>query len=680
MSDAPVTALVVDRDEEDRRTFSEQFGAEVTAFAMTNNVAAARAVLDKHDPEVMLLDMTDGTLGGMALLQSLRTEPDGVALSVIAVIDESHLDQADAILAAGADFLEMRPLIPELIRGRLRAARKQRQLRDQVREQLGHFRALNEIGVALSAERDKNRLAENILLYAKGLADADGGTIYLMSEDEKELRFAIVRTDSLNFALGGATNEPIPFAPLPLYAVDSGKPNHANIATHVALTAETVNIPDAYEADGFDFTGMQCFDSEHDYRSTSFLTIPMKNNTGEVIGVLQLINAMDRRAGNVVPFTAEVQEVVESLTSQAAVAIDNQTLLEGQRELLDAFIKLIAAAIDTKSSYQGGHCTRVPFLTGMIADVACDSATVPFAEFTLDEEQKYELMTAAWLHDCGKVTTPEYVVDKATKLETIYDRLHTVRARAEVLKRDAEIAYLMARSAPQADAGALRKTFSNSVAAINADLAFIERINVGGEFMNAEAVDRVEQIAARTWCDANGEDQAFLTENEVYNLNIRRGTLTAEEREIINHHIVITIEMLEKLPFPKNLRKVPEFAGGHHERVDGKGYPRGLLRYEMSVPARIMAIADVFEALTASDRPYKSAIKLSVAMTILGKMKHQHHIDPDLFDLFVEHRIYERYAEQFLLPEQIDKVDVSEYLGPLPDAIPNTAPEPQAGT
>ena len=678
MSDAPVTALVVDRDEEDRRTFSEQFGAEVTAFAMTNNVAAARAVLDKHDPEVMLLDMTDGTLDGMGLLQSLRAEPDGVTLSVIGIIDESHLDQADAILAAGADFLEMRPLIPELIRGRLRAARKQRQLRDQVREQLGHFRALNEIGVALSAERDKNRLAENILLYAKGLADADGGTIYLMSEDEKELRFAIVRTDSLNFALGGATNEPIPFAPLPLYAVDSGKPNHANIATHVALTAETVNIPDAYEADGFDFTGMQCFDSEHDYRSTSFLTIPMKNNTGEVIGVLQLINAMDRREGEVVPFTAEVQEVVESLASQAAVAIDNQTLLEGQRELLDAFIKLIAAAIDTKSSYQGDHCARVPFLTGMIADVACDAATSPFADFTLDEEQKYELMTAAWLHDCGKVTTPEYVVDKATKLETIYDRLHTVRARAEVLKRDAEIAYLMARSAP--DAGALRKTFSNSVAAINDDLAFIERINVGGEFMSAEAVERVEQIAARTWCDANGEDQAFLTENEVYNLNIRRGTLTAEEREIINHHIVITIEMLEKLPFPKNLRKVPEFAGGHHERVDGKGYPRGLLRYEMSVPARIMAIADVFEALTASDRPYKSAMKLSVAMTILGKMKHQHHIDPDLFDLFVEHRIYERYAEQFLLPEQIDKVDVSEYLGPLPDAIPNTAPEPQAGT
>jgi hypothetical protein len=314
----------------------------------------------------------------------------------------------------------------------------------------------------------------------------------------------------------------------------------------------------------------------------------------------------------------------------------------------------------------------------MIADVACDAATSPFADFTLDEEQKYELMTAAWLHDCGKVTTPEYVVDKATKLETIYDRLHTVRARAEVLKRDAEIAYLMARSAP--DAGALRKTFSNSVAAINDDLAFIERINVGGEFMSAEAVERVEQIAARTWCDANGEDQAFLTKNEVYNLSIRRGTLTVEEREIINHHIVITIEMLEKLPFPKNLRKVPEFAGGHHERVDGKGYPRGLLRYEMSVPARMMAIADVFEALTASDRPYKKAMKLSVAMTILGKMKHEHHIDPDLFDLFVEHKIYERYAEQFLLPEQIDKVDVSEYLGPLPDAIPDTAPELQAGT
>jgi hypothetical protein len=215
------------------------------------------------------------------------------------------------------------------------------------------------------------------------------------------------------------------------------------------------------------------------------------------------------------------------------------------------------------------------------------------------------------------------------------------------------------------------------VAEINDDLAFIERVNIGGEFMSDEAVDRVERMAARTWRDAEGEDQPFLTENEVYNLNIRRGTLTAEERKIINHHIVMTIEMLEKLPFPKNLRKVPEFAGGHHERMDGKGYPRGLLRYQMSVPARMMAIADVFEALTASDRPYKPAMKLSVAMTILGKMKHEHHIDPDLFDLFVKHKIYDQYAEQFLLPEQIDEVDVSKYLGPLPDAFPDAEPEPE---
>ncbi len=675
MSDGPVTALVVDRDTEDRRTFSEQYGSEATAFAIVDDVAEAQRVLDERDPEVMVLDMTDEALGGMALLKSLRAAPDGAALPVIAVIDENHLEQADTILTAGADFLEMRPLIPELVRARLRAAQNQRQLRDQVSGQLGHFRALNEIGVALSAERDKNRLAENILLYAKGLADADGGTIYLMSDDEKELRFAIVRTDSLDFALGGATGKPIPFAPLPLYAADSGEPNHANIATHVALTAESVNIPDAYEAEGFDFTGMRRFDSDQGYRSTSFLTIPMKNNAGEVIGVLQLINATDRRSGKVVPFTAEVQEVVESLASQAAVAIDNQMLLEGQRELLDSFIKLIAAAIDAKSPYQGGHCARVPLLTGMMADAACDSSVAPFVEFSLDEEQKYELLTAAWLHDCGKVTTPEYVVDKATKLETIYDRLHTVRARAEVLKRDAEIAYLMARSRPELDADELRETFAATVAEINDDLVFIERVNIGGEFMSDEAVARVEQIAARTWRDAEGEDQAFLTENEVYNLNIRRGTLTSEERKIINHHIVMTIEMLEKLPFPKNLRKVPEFAGGHHERMDGKGYPRGLMRYQMSVPARMMAIADVFEALTASDRPYKPAMKLSVAMTILGKMKHEHHIDPDLFDLFVEHKIYDQYAEQFLLPEQIDEVDVSQYLGPLPDAFPDAEPE-----
>jgi HD-GYP domain-containing protein (c-di-GMP phosphodiesterase class II) len=405
----------------------------------------------------------------------------------------------------------------------------------------------------------------------------------------------------------------------------------------------------------------------------------MKNNIGEVIGVLQLVNAIKPKTRAVVPFSNEVQAVIESLASQAAVAIDNQLLLEGQRELLDSFIKLIASAIDAKSPYTGGHCARVPLLTEMLADAACESEAPPFKDFDLDEEQKHELMTAAWLHDCGKVTTPEYVVDKATKLETIYDRLHTVQARAEVLKRDAEIAYLKALAEPGAQADRLRHELETTLAEIDDDMAFIDKVNVGGEYLGDKAIVRIKRIASRGWRDGNGADQPFLTENEVYNLSIRRGTLTPEEREAINNHIVMTIEMLEKLPFPKNLRNVPEYAGGHHERMDGNGYPRGLKRHEMSIPARIMAIADVFEALTARDRPYKSAMKLSVAMDILGKMKLEHHIDPDLFDLFVESKAYLRYAEKFLLRDQIDEVDVSKYVGPMANAFPDTLPSLEVG-
>ena len=283
-------------------------------------------------------------------------------------------------------------------------------------------------------------------------------------------------------------------------------------------------------------------------------------------------------------------------------------------------------------------------------------------------------MTAAWLHDCGKVTTPEFVVDKATKLETIFDRIELVRTRAEILKRDAEIDYYKAIAEPGADAKQLAQDLTRRIDQIDEDIAFLETVNVGGEYLGDEAVDRINRIASQTWRGPTGAQQPFLLDNEVHNLSVRRGTLTDAERKVINHHIVMTIEMLDKLPFPKNMKNVPEYAGGHHERMDGKGYPKGLMRHEMSIPARVMAVADVFEALTARDRPYKEAMKLSVAMDILGKMKLDHHIDPDLFDLFVEQKIYMQYAEQFLLPDQIDEIDVDHYLGPLPDVAPGSLP------
>jgi hypothetical protein len=316
----------------------------------------------------------------------------------------------------------------------------------------GHLHKLIELGIALSAERNHDRLTERILLEAKDLTNADGGTLYLVGEDRRTLHFKILRNDTLKTAMGGTTGVAIPFPPLALYNAETGEPNHNNVATHVALSGNSINIEDAYEAEGFDFSGTKKFDSGMGYRSQSFLTIPLKNFTGEVIGVLQLINAQEAD-GTVIPFSDAIQPLVEALASQAAVAIDNQQLMHAQRVLMESFVQVLAGAIDAKSPYTGGHCQRVPELAMMLAKAASDSTEGPFADYTLSDEDEYELRLGALLHDCGKVTTPEYVVDKATKLETIYDRIHEVRTRFEVLRRDAEITMLKAQLAG-ADAAA----------------------------------------------------------------------------------------------------------------------------------------------------------------------------------------------------------------------------------
>ena len=357
---------------------------------------------------------------------------------------------------------------------------------------------LIEIGIALSAERDTDRLMETILLEAKDISNADGGTLYLRTEDNN-LKFEIMRTDSLNIALGGTTGEEITLPPVKLYDPETGEENRGNVASSAALTGNSINIPDAYEAKDFDFSGTRKFDESTGYRSKSFLTVPMKNSQDEIIGVLQLLNAIDRDSDEVIPFGDDIQPLIEALASQAAVALDNKQLLDAQKLLLDSFIELIASAIDAKSPYTGGHCQRVPELTKMLAQAACDSKDEPFADFDLTEEQWYELHIAAWLHDCGKVTTPEYVVDKATKLETIYDRIHEVRTRFEVVKRDAEIAYWKALDEGDGDPKKLKKELDDRLAQLDDDFAFIAESNIGGEFMAPERIERVKEIAGVQW-------------------------------------------------------------------------------------------------------------------------------------------------------------------------------------
>ena len=547
---------------------------------------------------------------------------------------------------------------------------------DLVGDLLARLDQLNAIGAALSKERDTDALLEGILIAAKNITHADGGTLYRMTEDGSALRFEIMRTNSLDLFLGGTTGRPIDFPPLQMINPDGGF-NDVMVATFAAIHDRTINIADAYAEEGFDFSGTRAFDQRTGYRSQSFLTVPMKNHDGEVIGVLQLINAQEPDLGRVVTFSEADQRLVESLASQAAIALSNRQLIIQLEELFESFIRLINMAIDDKSPYTGGHCNRVPELTMMLAEAVDMTDDGPLASFKMTERDRYELKIAGLLHDCGKISTPVHVVDKATKLQTLFDRVVLVDTRFEVLKRDAEIAALRQQLAlrscsdPQAEQRVLDACAAET-ATLDAERGMIRKLNAGGAPSNDEALARLREIGTgRRWRGTDGVEQPFLTDDELENLSIRRGTLNSKERDIINYHIVATNRMLEQVPWPKHLRNVPEFAGGHHERMDGRGYPKGLTRHQMSLQARMLGIADIFEALTAVDRPYKSGMKVSKALEIMVRFKKSGHIDPDLFDVFMRKGVYERYAKQFLDADQYDVEGVESLLSH--DETPETA-------
>lgn len=519
---------------------------------------------------------------------------------------------------------------------------------------------LNNIGAALSAEQDIRLLLEAILVAAKNIVNADGGTLYRVVNGES-IKFETLVTDSLGIAMGGTTGKEITFPPIGLHD-ENGSPNNSHVVAYAVLNDKTVNIKDAYTEKGFDFSGTRKFDEMTGYRSKSFLTIPMKNHEKEIIGVLQLINAKDRKTGDVVGFSRADQRFAESLASQAAIALTNRQLVIQLEELFEAFIGVINAAIDNKSPHTGMHCQRVPILTMMLAEAAHETQEGPLRDFKMTERDRFELRIAGLLHDCGKIITPAHVMEKSTKLETVSDRINLVEMRFECLKREAEILRLKALMDAPSDREEIDRRYRITVSELDADMAFLRRCNIGSELMPEEDISRVRGIAGKYDLDGS----SVLSEDEMENLTVRRGTLTQAERKIINSHIDVTIDMLESLPWPNRLKHVPEYAGGHHEHMDGTGYPKGLRREEMSIQARIMGIADIFEALTAKDRPYKRGKTLSETLVILGRFCQDNHIDPDLFDVFIRSGVYLKYAEEFMGPDQIDPVDLSKIPGFLP--------------
>jgi HD-GYP domain-containing protein (c-di-GMP phosphodiesterase class II) len=508
---------------------------------------------------------------------------------------------------------------------------------------------LIQIGVALSGEKNIERLLEIIVDEARKLTNADAGTLYIMSDDETELQFAIIQNNSLNIRMGG-TGGAITWPAVNLKNAD-GSANEANVCAYAAASGKTINIADVYHAQGFNFEGTKQFDKKTGYRSKSMLVSPLRNHENDIIGVLQLLNALDPATGEVILFSPESQEIILSLASQAAIALSNSRLIHDLENLLESFIKTIASTIDEKSPYTGGHIRRVAELTMTIANKINETKDGRFAAVKFSDDQLRELRMAAWLHDVGKITTPEYVIDKETKLQTVHDRIHEVKTRLELIKKD----YLPADQSGNKDKQDEQTTRSADaeIKALDKEYQFLQEVNQGGEFLSDEMVARIKNIAKREWSD-EGQRRPLLSEDEVHNLCVRRGTLTAEERNIINNHVLVTHKILKGLPFPKKMRHVAAYAAAHHENIDGSGYPFGLKGDEIPLQSRIIAIVDIFEALTAKDRPYKKGKTLSEALKIMGFMVHDNHIDKDLFEFFTKEKLYVDYAKRELTPQQID--------------------------
>ncbi len=513
---------------------------------------------------------------------------------------------------------------------------------------MGSLEHFIDIGITLSSEKNHHVLLEKILKSAMTLANADAGTIYSIS-NEKKLVFETLVNNTLNYHLGGTTGKPIEYPTIPVFKF--GEINKNAMVAVAAASGNIINIEDAYTCSDYDFSAAKDMDKITGYRTKSVLTLPMKNHQQELNGVIQLINACDEN-GQVIPFSEEKQRIIHALTSFAAIIITNKQLICEMENLFSSFSKLIASAIDKKSPYTGEHCRRVPVITMMLAKACHYIESGPLQTFTMEKEDFHELNMAAWLHDCGKVATPEYVMDKTTKLATIFDRIELVIARFEIAARDI---YHSKKTSDYDKAQLLKE--------LEQDKNFICNANIGGEVFEDKDINRVYAIAKRYQVSISGVTQAILNEDEIYNLIIKRGTINPKERKILNGHMDVTVEMLESLPFPKHLQHVPEYACGHHEKMDGTGYPKGLTRDQMSIPARMMAIADVFEALTAKDRPYKQPKTLAETLTIMGKMRLDNHLDPDLFDVFIQQKVYLEFANAFLEPTQIDEFNLDEIPG-----------------
>ena len=507
-----------------------------------------------------------------------------------------------------------------------------------------HIESLTYIGIALSAEHDINKFFNLILDEAISYTNADAGTIYTVSDDQKELDFKIVCTRSKKFKLGVADTARWPSIPL---NDEDGNPQNKTFVAYVANSGKTTWIKDVYDQDIFDNSGTKNYDANNNYRSKSMIAIPFKNHEDDVLGVIQLINAMDDD-NEIISFSEGHRLMLSSLASQAAIALSNKKLVNGLESLLRQFIRSIAGAIDRKSRYTGGHISRVATLSEMISQKINEDKNY-YADIKFTEDELQEISVSAWMHDVGKITTPIHVRDKATKLETINDRIKHLETRFDLVK--AIIKCDIIRN-PE-------NNLDELIDKVDEYWQFVKKTNVGGEFMRDDALKLLDEIGEFSY-ESAGKTYFLINEDEKRNLGIRKGTLLPEEIKVIREHAEVSMQMLNELTYPKKLRNVPRFAAAHHEKLNGKGYPLGLNADQLPVQSRLIAIADLYEALTASDRPYKPGKTLTESLRIMGFMAKDKEIDKDLLDLLIDSGLYLEYADKFLKPEQIDSPDLEK--------------------
>jgi len=521
------------------------------------------------------------------------------------------------------------------------------ELRSFTENQAQNIEDLVEIGKAMSAEHDLSRVLELILRQARRFTKADGGTLYLLTEDQQELAFFVMHNETLNTYMGGTSSEKVTLPHVPLYR--DGNPNQANVCSFVALKNKTVNIADVYQVEGFNFEGTKKFDNMMNYRSKSMLVVPMCDHEGQMIGVLQLINAKNAK-GETISFSTDVIDLTEALASQAAVMLTQQNLIANLKNLFESFIKAIATAIEEKSKYTGGHIERVAELTMKIAERINQMDQGPFANIQLSPDEMEELRIAAWMHDTGKVTTAEHVVDKSRKLECVFDRIELLRTRWQAVQLSKRLEIATAKTISGGDPAAEKRLIEQQQSfekELEDDFVFLETINKGVEYLSDDKIDRLNKIAAKTY-RIDGKEYRYLSADEVENLSIRRGTLTQKERKAIEAHANLTIKILGSLPWPRKLARVPQIAGAHHEKLDGTGYPNHLKGDEISLQSKIMAVSDVFEALSAPDRPYKNPMSIPQAIKVLQSMVADNHLDQDIVDLLIHSDLISQYAAAHL--------------------------------